>query len=122
MSRIHRKSQLASSISAVAFALCVCIAQPAQAQLTTSTVRGHVSAGAVPTPGAAVTAVSVETGVVAHATAGPDGSYVLTGLAPGTYDVSVGGAAPQRVIVSVGETATLDLDTAAPPAPAVAAG
>ena len=122
MSKIHRKSQLASSISAIAFALCVSIAQPAHAQLTTSTVRGHVSAGAVPTPGATVTAVSLQTGVVAHATAGPDGSYVLTGLAPGTYDISVGGAAPQRVIVSVGETATLDLDTAAPQTGAEQAG
>ena len=56
------------------------------------------------------------------ATAGADGSYVLTGLRPGTYDISVTAAADgaaivtQRVIVSVGQTATLDVDTAAPAA------
>ena len=47
-----------------------------------------------------------------------DGSYILTGLRPGSYDISFAaeGGTPvtQRVIVSVGQTATLDLDTAPP--------
>jgi hypothetical protein len=98
---------------------------PAFAQLTTSTIRGTISSAAAVAPGATVTAVNVETGATAHAVAGSDGSYVLSGLRPGTYDISVaaGGAAPvtQRVIVSVGETATLDLNTAAAPPPAAAA-
>ena len=101
-------------------------ASPALAQLTTSTIRGTVSSGTAAVPGAVVTAVNVDTNAITRATAGPDGSYVLTGLRPGTYDISVGGAegavaSKQRVIIGVGETATLDVDTAAPAAPAAEA-
>ncbi len=102
-------------------------ATPAMAQLTTSTVRGQVSSSAAAAPGATVVAVSTDTGFTARTTAGPDGSYVLTGLRPGTYDISFGApggaTVTRRVIVSVGQTATLDVDVAAPaeaPAPATA--
>ena len=104
-------------------------ASPALAQLTTSTIRGIVSSGTTATPGAVVTAVNVDTNATTRATAGPDGSYVLTGLRPGTYDISIGAAdgaaaSKQRVIIGVGETATLDVDTAAaaPPAAETAVG
>src|SRR5687767_12996853 len=80
-------------------------ATPALAQLTTATIRGQVSTAAAPAPGAVVTARNIETGATANSTAGPDGSYVLTGLRPGTYDISfaaAGGATvSRRVIVSV---------------------
>jgi hypothetical protein len=97
-------------------------ASPALAQLTTSTIRGTVSTGTAAAPGTVVTARNVDTNAITRAAAGPDGSYVLTGLRPGTYDISVGAAdaaptAKERVIVGVGETANLDLDTAAPPTP-----
>ena len=96
---------------------------PAFAQLTTATMRGTVTTSAAAAPGASVSARNVDTGSVATVTAGTDGSYVLTGLRPGTYDVSVSvnGGTPvtSRVIVSVGQAATLDLDTA-PPAEAAA--
>ena len=112
------KRRLASTISSFAVALSVCVAQPAYAQLTTATIRGVVTSSAAPAPGTVVTAVNVDTNAVVRAAAGPDGSYSLTGLRPGTYDISVGKAAPQRVTIGVGETATLDVDTAAaPPAP-----
>ena len=109
-------------LSASALTLNVVLATPVAAQLTTSTVRGTVSNGAKTVPGAVVTAVYVETNAITRATAGPNGGYVLTGLRPGTYDISVGAAeaaaaSKQRVIVGVGETATLDLDTAATTAP-----
>jgi hypothetical protein len=126
VSIISNKRRLASSISIFAVALSVGIAQPAPAQLTTATIRGTVTNSAAPAPGATVTAKSVETGAVARATAGPDGSYVLTGLSPGSYDVTftAAGGAPvtQRVIVSVGQTASLDMDVAAPAASAAEAG
>jgi outer membrane receptor protein involved in Fe transport len=98
-------------------------ASPALAQLTTSTIRGTVSTGTAAAPGAVVTARNVDTNAITRAAAGPDGSYVLTGLRPGTYDISVGAAegapaAKERVIIGVGETATLDIDTAAPAAEA----
>jgi outer membrane receptor protein involved in Fe transport len=100
-------------------------ASPALAQLTTSTIRGHVTNGAAPARGAAVDAVSVETGARTHTVAGADGSYVLTGLQPGTYDISFAAAGgqktTQRAIVEVGQTASLDADTSAPP-PVVAQG
>ena len=112
-------------LGASAFTIAATVATPAMAQLTTSTIRGTVSNGTAVTPGAVVTAVNVDTNATTRSTAGTDGSYVLTGLSPGTYDISVGGAkdaAPstQRVIIGVGETATLDLDTAATAAPATA--
>lgn len=126
MSIISNKRRLASTISALAVALSIGIAQPAHAQLTTATIRGTVTNSTAPAPGATVTAKSVETGAVARATAGPDGSYVLTGLSPGSYDVTftAAGGPPvtQRVIVSVGQTASLDMDVAAPAASAAEAG
>src|SRR6476659_7978563 len=97
------------------FATTLLAATPALAQLTTSTIRGHV-AGA---KGGVVTAVNVDTNAVTRTAAGPDGSYSLTGLRPGTYSISAGGAAGgERVTIGVGETATLDLGAAAAPPPA----
>jgi outer membrane receptor protein involved in Fe transport len=126
VSIVSNKRRLASTISAFAVALSVGIAEPAHAQLTTATIRGTVTNSAAAAPSATVTAKSVETGAVARATAGPDGSYVLTGLSPGSYDVTftAAGGAPvtQRVIVSVGQTASLDMDVAAPAASAAEAG
>ena len=88
-------------------------AAPALAQLSTATIRGQVTNKAVPTPGATIVAKSVDTGAVAHAVAGPNGTYVLSGLSPGAYDVSftAAGGKPvtERVIVSVGQTASLDI-------------
>jgi outer membrane receptor protein involved in Fe transport len=90
---------------------------PAMAQLTTATIRGTVSSGETAAAGATVTATNVETGDVRSATTSDDGSYNLTGLPPGTYDISFtpsgGEAIVRRVIVSVGQTASLDADTSA---------
>jgi hypothetical protein len=104
-------------VHAALLATTLLAAVPAHAQLSTATIRGQVTTSAAAAPGATVTATSVDTGHTARATAGADGSYVLTGLQPGTYDISftaAGGAAvTRRVIVSVGQTASLDVDTAA---------
>ncbi|WP_293940084.1 TonB-dependent receptor [Sphingomonas sp.] len=90
---------------------------PALAQLTTSTIRGVVSSGTTAAPGATVTAVNVETNATTRTVAGPNGSYVLTGLSPGTYDIKFvangGATSSQRVTIEVGQTASLDADTAA---------
>ncbi|HMG48647.1 MAG TPA: TonB-dependent receptor [Allosphingosinicella sp.] len=106
------------ALSAALLATSLLAGSPAFAQLTTATIRGTVTTSAAPVAGATITARNVDTGSTASATAGPDGSYVLSGLRPGTYDISfaaAGGGTPvtQRVIVSVGQTATLDADTAA---------
>ena len=84
MSTRSNKRRLASTISVLAVALSVGISQPAHAQLTTATIRGHITNSAAPAPGTTVTAKSVDTGAVSRAVAGPDGGYVLTGLSPGS--------------------------------------
>ena len=106
-------------LGATALAMTAGIVTPAAAQLSTSTIRGTVSDGTKVTPGTVVTAVNVGTNAVSRATTRADGTYVLTGLTPGTYDIGTGdgkGADKQRVIVGVAETASLDIDTASAPA------
>jgi len=106
------------ALSAALLATSLLAGAPALAQLTTATIRGSVTSGAAPAPGAIVTARNVDTGFTTNTTVGAGGSYLLTGLRPGTYDISIAaeGGTPvtRRVIISVGQTATLDVDTAAP--------
>jgi outer membrane receptor protein involved in Fe transport len=116
------RTALLRTLRSALLATSLLVAAPAVAQLTTSTIRGTVSSGATATPGAVVTAVNIDTNATIRSTAGADGSYVLTGLRPGTYDISVGGAdgaaaRTERVIIGVGESATLDIDSAASAAP-----
>ena len=105
-------------LGATALTMTAGIVTPAAAQLSTSTIRGTVSDGTKVTAGTVVTAVNVGTNAVSRATTRADGSYVLTGLTPGTYDIGTGdgkGADKQRVIVGVAETASLDINTAQAP-------
>jgi len=82
----------------------------AQAQLSTATLRGVISSGAAAAQaGTPVQAVNKDNGNTYRTTTAADGSYVLVGLAPGRYEVRVGGAATEVVTLQVGETATLDL-------------
>lgn len=108
----------ARSIRVALLATALLASAPAAAQLTTATIRGQVTTGAAAAPGATVVATNPETGFTARAVASADGSYVLTGLRPGPYNISfsAAGGAPvtRQVVVSVGETATLDLDVATP--------
>src|SRR5689334_13670470 len=79
------------AVNAAALALSfLFVATPGAAQNTTGTIRGAVTG----TNGAAVSdaqiaARNVETGVSRGTTSHADGSYVLAGLVPGTYDLSV---------------------------------
>ncbi|WP_310469059.1 TonB-dependent receptor domain-containing protein [Sphingomonas sp.] len=115
----NRKPAFGLHIALLATSLLT--AMPAHAQLTTSTIRGHITNATAAVPGATVTAVNVDNGATTRAQAGADGSYVLTGLRPGTYDISfaAAGGTPitRRVIIEVGQTASLDVDTAAPAVP-----
>jgi hypothetical protein len=70
-------------------ALALALPQAAPAQTTTSSLSGTVRDATGPVPGATVTAVSPGTGYRLVATAGDDGRYILAGLAPGVYDVTV---------------------------------
>lgn len=112
------------ALGAALLATTLLAGTPVLAQTTTATIRGTVATGGAASAGARVTARNVDTGAVQTATVAADGSYVLPGMRPGTYDISViradgNAGAAERVIVSVGQNATLDLDTAAAaPAPA----
>jgi hypothetical protein len=116
----NRRRGAMRGLRAALFATSLMAAAPALAQLSTATIRGQVTNSTAVAPGTTVTAVSVETGATARAVAGANGSYILTGLSPGSYDITFtpagGTAVTRRVIVSVGETASLDVDLAAPEA------
>jgi len=117
MAKPNSRSKPLTTFRLALLATSLLAAAPAMAQLTTATIRGTVSSGEAVAAGATVTATNVETGDIRTATTGADGSYNLTGLRPGTYDISFtpsgGEAIVRRVIVSVGQTASLDADTSA---------
>ena len=64
-------------------------ATPAVGQMTTAGIRGTVVDKVGPLPGAQVLAVNVNSGFQYGAVADVDGSFKLSGLAPGTYEVKV---------------------------------
>ncbi len=83
------------------------------AQTTTGTVRGYVKdQNGAPVGGAQIQARQTETGVTRGATAHTDGSYIMPGLVPGDYQLSVRhiGFGPQSrpVIVQIGATLLAD--------------
>src|SRR6267378_7294100 len=83
------------------------------AQTTTGTVRGYVKdQNGAPVDAVEVQARNVENGVTRSTTSHADGSYILPGLAPANYDLSVRhiGFAPQhrQVTVQIGATQLAD--------------
>jgi hypothetical protein len=80
-----------------------------QAQVSTSTIKGTVAAAPANTT---VTAVNLANGNTYRTQTQADGSYVLTGLAPGSYEIRVGDRRSESVTVQVGETASVDLTLA----------
>src|SRR5713101_6340761 len=83
------------------------------AQTTTGTVRGYVKdQNGAAVADAEVSARNAQNGVTRSTTSRTDGSYILPGLAPATYEVSVRhiGFGPQRrqVTVQIGATQSVD--------------
>ena len=115
MSRTHKRYMYAASALAVAVSLAC--AGGAAAQVSTSTLRGTVYEGSATESGGTVLATEVATGYVTRGRIGEDGSYVLSGLRPGTYSIQVttadGQSAEDTIVVALGQVATLDLDVAA---------
>ncbi|MGH8174353.1 MAG: carboxypeptidase regulatory-like domain-containing protein, partial [Rhodanobacteraceae bacterium] len=91
------------TLLACALAGCFALSAPLFAQSTGATLRGLTTANAE------ITVTNAETGLVRRATAAEDGSYTLTGLPPGTYKVEVAGGPTREVILSVAQTATVNL-------------
>lgn len=89
------------------------VAITAFGQAETGQILGKVTdeKGAV-VPGATVTIKSVNTGAERTATSGDDGSYIVTNLQPGIYEVTTKGgsfaASTQRVEVTPGARVSLD--------------
>ncbi|MDP3222133.1 MAG: carboxypeptidase-like regulatory domain-containing protein, partial [Rubrivivax sp.] len=71
---------------ALAAAVALALAGAAQAQLSTATIKGQIAGASA---GTTVSAVNQANGSVYRATLRADGSYVLTGLAPGAYELRV---------------------------------
>lgn len=112
MPRLTSLRHLGAALFGVAL-LVLGSAPPAAAQTTTGTIRGYVrdSSGA-PFGGAMVEAKNVDNGALRTTTSKEDGSYVLPGLVPGVYDLTVRhiGSQPstRRLAVQIGATLIAD--------------
>lgn len=113
MHRNTKRHRGLMGVSAAALAASLMLAGGALAQTATSTIRGNVSDQGQAEAGAQVVAREIATGYVARATANAAGNYVLPGLRPGAYEVTVttpdGQTATESVSIGVGQTGTLDL-------------
>ena len=100
-------------LRALAAAAMLAFAIPVSAQLSSATVRGSVTAETKAQPGATVTATNTANGQVTRTTSRADGSYVLVGLAPGSYkiDITAPGYATrtEKLTVLIGQTVDLDV-------------
>jgi outer membrane receptor protein involved in Fe transport len=94
---------------AAALAAALLAAPYASAQLSSATIQGQVTRGSAAAAGTPVTAVNQANGYAYNAVTHADGSYVLTGVAPGTYQIKVGNQQSELVTVSVGQTSQVDL-------------
>ena len=102
--------------SALALAVSLACAGGVSAQVASSTLRGTIYEGPAAETGGTVTATEVATGYVSRGRIGTDGGYVIPGLRPGTYRITVatadGQSVEDTVTVALGQVATLDLDVA----------
>jgi len=109
------KWQMRITIVVAAFAsACLLMWQPAQAQLSTAILRGHITLGQIPAKaGVQVVATNVANGFTTRSLTREDGSYALTGLDPGDYRIEVKAEgydqSTQVVTLQVGESADLDI-------------
>lgn len=113
----YRARHRATLRAAVASALLISTPY-AFGQSVGATLRGQVTAEAGPASGATVTATNTATGLSRSAQTSANGTYSLAGLPPGEYRIEVaagGGTSSQIVLLQVGQTATLDLQTGATP-------
>lgn len=105
----NSKFRLIAGVSAVALFSTAALVAPALANSDTSTIQGKVTNAAV---GARVSVVDTATNRKYETSVRADGSYILVGLRPGSYRVSVGGVA-EEVTLAVGTTTIVDLSGAA---------
>src|SRR5689334_7838792 len=88
-SHLNRLSLSARNTLMLALMLLVAAA-PSRAQNTTGTIRGTVTgAGGAAITDAQLLARNIESGVTRGTITHADGAYVLAGLVPGNYDLTV---------------------------------
>src|SRR5262244_3665121 len=97
--------------------LCLCTLPAwAQAQSSSADISGTVSdSSAALVNGAVVTATNIETGLARTATTDSSGSYRITLLPPGEYEVSVKAKGfnvqtKRGIVLTVGQTAVIKFD------------
>lgn len=99
--------------SALALAISLAGAGMASAQVTTSTVRGVVTDDGAAEAGATVVARDTASGFTSRTTTSANGTYVLSGLRPGNYEITVtstdGETGSDVVSIGVGQVGDLDL-------------
>ncbi|PZN99580.1 MAG: TonB-dependent receptor [Alphaproteobacteria bacterium] len=108
-----RNKTYLGAASALALAISLAGAGAASAQVTTSTVRGAVTDGGVAEAGATVVARNTASGFTSRTTTSATGDYVLSGLRPGNYEITVttadGETGSDVVSIGVGQVGDLDL-------------
>jgi len=91
-----------------ALAVAVLSASTARAQTTTGTIRGTITANGTGVSDAQISIRNLETGVVRNTTSHDQGLYVLPGVVPAAYDMTVRrigySALTRRVVVQIGAT------------------
>ncbi|MDP3404227.1 MAG: TonB-dependent receptor [Brevundimonas sp.] len=117
MTRMTLRNRALCAASALAVATTLLGAGAAAAQGSTSTLRGTVYEGQAIEPGGTVVARDTATGYTTRARVSDAGTYTLSGLRPGTYQVTVtsadGQTATDTVTLSLGQVGTLDLAVSA---------
>ena len=116
MNRMTLRTRALGAVSALAVATLM-TAGAASAQSTTSTLRGTVYEGQAVEPGGSIVLRDVDSGFTTRGQISSSGTYVLNGLRPATYEITVtsgdGQTATDVVTLSIGQVATLDLDVSA---------
>jgi len=112
---LQLKKKLLASVIATSVVAIGAAPTTAWSQSAYATLRGRAGAGAT------VSAFNPATGTARRTTASNDGSYTLTGLPAGTYQVDAGPGTQQNVTLTVASTFTLNFDAPSSGAPAVSA-
>ena len=109
----RKSKQYLGAASAIAVAISLAAAGGAAAQVATSTIRGSVTDGGQAEAGAAIVARDVASGFTNRTTANSQGGYVLSGLRPGTYEITVtttdGETTSEVVTIGIGQVGEVDL-------------
>lgn len=117
MSRLTHRTRTMGTASALAVAASLLMAGGAVAQVATSTIRGSITDDGAAEAGATIVARDVASGFITRATSNSQGGYVLSGLRPGTYEITVsttdGETARDTVSIGVGQVGELSLTVAA---------